>query len=50
MFARKHEIPHMGDFMFVRKHEIPHMGDAGNIILAIQANKVKKTVEVFSSL
>ncbi len=35
MFARKHEIPHMGDFMFARKHEIPHMGDAGNIILAI---------------
>ena len=35
MFARKHEIPHMGDFMFARKHEIPHMGDAGNVILAI---------------
>ena len=35
MFVRKHEIPHMGDFMFVRKHEIPHMGDAGNVILAI---------------
>lgn len=33
--------------MFARKHEIPHMGDAGNVILAIQANKVKKTVEVF---
>ena len=37
MFARKHEIPHMGDFMFARKHEIPHMGDAGNVILAIQS-------------
>ena len=36
--------------MFARKHEIPHMGDAGNVILASQANKVKKTVEVFSSL
>ena len=26
MFARKHEIPHMGDFVFARKHEIPIWG------------------------
>ena len=36
--------------MFADKHEIPHMGDAGKVILAVLANKVKKTVKVFSSL
>ena len=36
--------------MFADKHEIPHMGDAGKDILAILPDKVKKTVEVFSSL
>ena len=33
MFARKHEIPHMGDFMFAGKHESftrGHDSPAGN--------------------